>query len=80
MTGQPIMLDRGRRPRLRAPAGACDTHSHVYGPKETYPHHPGRVPDLLAEVPAYEAMLARIGFERAVIVQPSLYGFDNRAG
>jgi len=79
MPDQPRMVDRGRRPRLQAPPGACDTHSHIYGPKETYPHHPGRVPDLLADVPTYETMLARIGLERAVIVQPSLYAFDNRA-
>lgn len=76
---QPRMTGPGRRPRLVAPPGACDTHSHVYGPKAVYPHVPGRVPDLLAELPAYRAMLERIGFQRAVIVQPSLYGFDNRA-
>ena len=79
MSQQPRMVDHGRRPRLLAPPGACDTHSHVYGPKETYPHHPGRTPDLIADVTAYQAMLARLGIERAVIVQPSLYSFDNRA-
>jgi len=75
---QPRMVDRGRRPRLVAPPGACDTHSHVYAPREQCPHHPGRTPDLVAGVDAYRAMLARLGVERAVIVQPSLYSFDNR--
>jgi predicted TIM-barrel fold metal-dependent hydrolase len=72
------MLDRGRRPRLAAPPGACDTHSHVYAPRAACPHVPGRTPDLVAELPADEAMLDRPGIERAVIVQPSLCGFDNR--
>lgn len=79
MSQQLRMVDAGRAPRLVAPAGACDTHSHVYVPKEIYPHHPGRNPDLIADVGAYEAMLARIGIQRAIIVQPSLYSFDNRA-
>ena len=73
------MSNTGRKPLLVAPPGACETHSHIYGPKDKYPHHPGRSPDLLADVAMFEAMLARIGFERAVIVQPSLYSFDNSA-
>jgi D-galactarolactone isomerase len=72
------MTGHGRRPRLVAPPGACDTHSHVYVPRAACPHVPGRTPNLVAELPAYEAMLARLGIERAVVVQPSLYGFDNR--
>lgn len=79
MSQQLRMVDKGRTPRLAAPPGACDTHSHVYFPVEQYAHHPGRTPDLIADVAAYEAMLARLGIERAVIVQPSLYSFDNRA-
>ena len=62
------MVDRGRRPRLVAPPGSCDTHSHVYVPREQCPHHPGRTPDLIADVDAYRAMLARLGIERAVRV------------
>ncbi|MCP5156187.1 MAG: amidohydrolase family protein [Ectothiorhodospiraceae bacterium] len=79
MPTQPRMIDRGRKPRLLAPPHACETHSHIYGPRERYPHHPGRTPDLLADLPTFLAMLERIGLERAVIVQPSLYAFDNRA-
>ena len=41
---QPHMVDKGRKPRLVAPPGACDTHSHVYVPAEKYAHHPGRTP------------------------------------
>ena len=79
MNDQPRMTTHGRVPRLQAPPGTCDTHSHVYGPRERYPHVPGRTPDLVAELDAYRQMLARLRIERAVIVQPSLYGFDNRA-
>jgi D-galactarolactone isomerase len=79
MSDQAQMTHSGRKPRLIAPPGACETHSHIYGAKDKYPHHPGRHPDLLADVPMFEAMLDTIGFERAVIVQPSLYSFDNRA-
>jgi len=77
MADQPRMTGAGRRPRLIAPPGACDTHSHVYVPREQCPHHPGRSPDLIAGVDAYQTMLARLGIERAVIVQPSLYAFDH---
>ena len=79
MTDQLRMTNRGRVPRLVAPPRACETHSHIYGPRAQYPHQIGRTPDLVADVPTFLAMLARLGLERAVIVQPSLYGFDNSA-
>jgi 2-pyrone-4,6-dicarboxylate lactonase len=28
-------------PKLRAPAGAVDTHIHLFGPASQYPFHPG---------------------------------------
>jgi predicted TIM-barrel fold metal-dependent hydrolase len=68
----------GRKPRLVTPPKACETHSHIYGPADKYPRIPGREPAFEASVAAYLAMLDRLGFERAVIVQPSLYGTDNR--
>lgn len=64
-------------PRLRAPAAACDTHMHVYDAK--YPLAPTAVakpPE--APVEAYRAVMQRLGLGRAVIVQPSAYGTDNR--
>ncbi len=67
----------GRKPRLVAPPKACETHSHVYGTPEEYRHWPGRKPHVEATLGAYETLLARLGFERGVIVQPSLYGSDN---
>lgn len=68
----------GRKPRLIAPPKACETHSHIYGPADKYPRFPGRKPDFGASIEAYETMLNRLGIERCVIVQPSLYSTDNR--
>ncbi len=70
------MATEGKRPRLMAPPGACDTHMHIYedrfklAPTATFtpPHSP---------TSAYLAMRKRIGVERTVVVQPSGYGADN---
>jgi predicted TIM-barrel fold metal-dependent hydrolase len=69
-----------RRPRLALPPLACDCHAHICGPASRYPYWDGRVytpPDCL--LPAYRHMLATLGVERAVLVQPSVYGTDNSA-
>lgn len=69
-----------RRPRLRLPPGSCDTHAHVFGPAARYPYAPGRIytpPD--APPAAYRRMLSVLGVQRSVLVQPSVYGTDNRA-
>lgn len=68
----------GRKPRLITPPKACETHSHIYGPADKYPRAPGRKPSFGASLEAYETMLKRLGIERCVIVQPSLYSTDNR--
>ena len=62
------------------PRGACDCHAHVFGPLARYPFIEGR-----SYTPAerlsgdFRAMLTALGMERGVIVQPSVYGTDNRA-
>ncbi|WP_119166114.1 amidohydrolase family protein [Algihabitans albus] len=69
-----------RKPILAVPPGACDCHAHVFGPVERYPYTRHRTytpPD--APLEAYQTMLSTLGLERAVIVQPSVYGTDNRA-
>lgn len=68
----------GRKPGLIAPPKACETHSHIYGPAELYPRFPGRNPSYGASIEEYKKMLDRLGIERCVIVQPSLYSTDNR--
>jgi len=67
-----------RKPRLKLPPLACDTHAHIMGPKARYAYSPARIytpPDCL--LPDYQKMLATLGVERAVLVQPSVYGTDN---
>lgn len=60
------------------PPGACDCHVHVIGPKDRFPLAPRRTytprDALTAEL---GAMLARLGLDRVVLVQPSIYGPDN---
>ncbi len=66
-------------PRLACPPGAADCHMHFYGRREDYPLAPTcPIPPLLAPVAAYRGLMARLGLERVVIVQPAAYGKDNR--
>lgn len=68
------------RPGVAVPPGATDCHLHVFGPEARYPWAARRAytpPDaLLAQ---YDAAAAQVGLERAVLVQPTVYGTDNRA-
>ena len=63
---------------LVAPPGACDCHIHIFGPRERFPlaadlaYTPAAAP-----VEDYLAIRRRLGIERTVIVQPSVYGTDN---
>lgn len=68
-----------RKPAVRFPAGACDCHAHVFGPQTRYPFLPDAgyiAPDALPS--DYVRMLTTVGCARAVLVQPSVYGTDNR--
>jgi D-galactarolactone isomerase len=63
----------------KAPPGTVDTHLHIYGTREEYPVAPtAAFPPPFAPLEDYRKVMARIGIERAVIVQPSAYGYDNR--
>ena len=76
-TGVTVPIDSDVKPRLKAPAGLCDTHMHVYdGSYPTAPTAKFVPPD--APVSAYQKMCRRLGIERTVVVQPSTYGKDNR--
>ncbi|MBD8494554.1 amidohydrolase family protein [Pseudomonas syringae] len=73
------------RPLLKAPSfkllpGACDTHAHVISADHArYPlvadrsYTPAPAPEQ-----AYLQMLHAMGMQRGVLVQPSIYGTDNR--
>lgn len=69
-----------RKPKLNMPAGATDCHAHVFGPQSRFPYLASAsyiAPD--ASPQDYARMLKTIGCDRAVLVQPSVYGTDNRA-
>ena len=65
-------------PRLKTPPGASDCHIHIYGPRNDYPLAPTHpYPPPLATVAQYRDVMARLGIERVVVVQPAAYGTDN---
>ena len=56
-----------------------DCHAHVIEDRVRYPLSPDRSYDPpAAPLHSYIEMLDRRGLERGVLVQPSVYGFDNR--
>lgn len=69
------------KPKLRLPRGACDTHFHVFGPRERFPYAEDRSYTPAADAPKETlfALHAQLGVERGVVVQSAAHGFDNRA-
>ena len=68
------------RPRITVPDDACDAHLHIYDP--AFPEVAG--PSLTATprqatVDDYRRIQQRLGTRRCVVVQPRVYGTDNRA-
>lgn len=58
---------------------AWDCHAHVIEDRDRYPLSPDRSYDPpAAPLHAYLELLDRRGLGRGVLVQPSVYGFDNR--
>jgi predicted TIM-barrel fold metal-dependent hydrolase len=69
-----------RLPRIPLPAGACDCHAHIFGPAALFPYVAERIytpPD--STWGDYRHLLDTLGVDRAVLVQPSVYGTDNAA-
>jgi len=68
------------KPQYAPPPGACDAHCHVFGPGNRFPYAPERSytpPDAPKEKLA--ALHRHLGLSRAVLVQASCHGTDNRA-
>jgi predicted TIM-barrel fold metal-dependent hydrolase len=68
-----------RVPSFRLPPGACDAHCHVFGPADRYPYATDRSytpPDAPLEM--FVALQATLGIDRAVLVNASCHGTDNR--
>jgi len=66
-------------PKFTAPSGAVDTHTHIFGPNAKYPYAAKRSytpPDAPLEM--FAALHAKIGVDRAVIVNATVHGTDNR--
>lgn len=67
-----------RKPSFIPPPNSCDTHFHIFGPPEKFPFAPTRqYTPPAAPLEHYLNMLAVIGIDRAVVVQPSVHGLDN---
>ena len=67
-----------RAPRTAFPPLACDTHAHIF--EARFPYAKERLytpPD--SNLDDYKKLLKTLGCERAVLVQPSVYGADNAA-
>lgn len=68
-----------RPPHWTLPAGACDTHAHVFGPPDLYPFADDRrYTPPAAPVEHYRNMQKVTGLSRAVFVTPTAHGYDNR--
>lgn len=65
----------GEPPRLKAPAGTCDTHIHFYDSR--YATRPGTPVPPDASVEDYRQVMTWLGIERVVVVQANAYGDDN---
>jgi 2-pyrone-4,6-dicarboxylate lactonase len=75
-----MIMGTMRKPAFLLPRGVCDTHVHIWGPFDRFPlakgapyTPPERTSDDLL------ALHERLGVDRAVIVQTTVYKADNRA-
>ena len=77
----PAPLAEPHPPRsFTPPPGAYDAHCHVFGPAARFPFSADRTytpPD--SGIDAFERLQWRLGLSRAVFVQASCHGTDNRA-
>jgi 2-pyrone-4,6-dicarboxylate lactonase len=68
-----------KTPKFKLPPLSCDAHCHIFGPGDKYPYAPDRTytpPDAPLEM--FRALHAKLGIQRAVIVNASAHGTDNR--
>jgi predicted TIM-barrel fold metal-dependent hydrolase len=68
------------KPKYAPPPGACDAHCHIFGPAAKFPYAPERrytPPD--SPKGKLRALHDHLGLSRAVLVQASCHGGDNRA-
>ncbi|WP_137179667.1 amidohydrolase family protein [Roseomonas sp. AR75] len=76
MDSDAIPFTRGtERPKLVVPPGATDCHHHVYDAAASVA--PGAKAHGTATLADHARLMARLGLQRHVLIQPSTYGFDN---
>jgi 2-pyrone-4,6-dicarboxylate lactonase len=70
-----------RKPTLKLPRGACDTHFHVFGPRAKFPFAEKRSYTPSEDAPKEKlfALHRDLAIERGVVVQSAAHGFDNSA-
>jgi predicted TIM-barrel fold metal-dependent hydrolase len=69
-----------RKPRIVVPPGTTDTHFHLFGDAPLYAMVDNREYTPPPITPAMARHLFQtLGIARAVVIQPSIYGEDNRA-
>ena len=71
-------LDSPSLPHWKLPAKSCDSHVHVFGPRNRFPYSPNRK-NTPAEAPKEKLfeLHQKMGIERCVIVQSITHGTDN---
>lgn len=74
----PYWMTSPSAPKLKLPAGACDAHVHVFGPRARFPFADDRryTPSDAPKEMLF-ALHERLGIQHCVIVQPACHGFDN---
>lgn len=75
-----IDFSKRRKPAFKLPPLSTDAHCHVFGPGNVFPYAPNRryTPED-APKETLKALHDHLGLTRAVIVQASCHGSDNRA-
>src|SRR5205085_4810605 len=72
-----VKFSTGTEPaKTPAPPSATDCHFHIYDNR--FPPAPGGLPAPDALPEDYKALMLRTGTTRGVVIQPSLFGTDNR--
>lgn len=75
----PVLGVHHGAPSFDVPAGACDCHVHVFGPRDRYPLADDRTfAPGAATVEDVVALHRRLKIDRLVIIQASVQGTDNR--
>jgi 2-pyrone-4,6-dicarboxylate lactonase len=78
-TNEPLRVPRDMTPPVfEVPAGACDSHMHVFGPTDRYKGVPeARYAAPPSSLDTYLAVADALRLQRMVFTQASYYGTDN---